>query len=77
MNIKRSVNIAGHSTSVSLEEQFWRELKRIADERGISLAALIAEVDEDRKTDNLSSALRLTVLEYLKLKLGGSGPTGS
>ena len=77
MNIKRSVNIAGHSTSVSLEEQFWRELKRIADERGISLAALIAEVDEDRKTDNLSSALRLTVLEYLKLKLAGTGPTGS
>ena len=75
--MKRSVNIAGHSTSVSLEEPFWHELKRIAASRHISLAALIARIDEDRKTENLSSALRLAVLDDLKqsaAKTGSSGP---
>ncbi len=66
MIIKRSVNIAGHRTSVSLEDQFWQELRRIADKRGMSLAALIARFDQERGTDNLSSALRLAVLEDLK-----------
>ena len=67
--VKRSVKVAGHSTSVSLEDEFWTELKLIADERGISVAALIAEVDQDRKSANLSSALRLSVLRALKRKL--------
>ena len=67
--VKRSVKVAGHSTSVSLEEAFWTEIKSIAEERGISVAALIAEVDQDRQTANLSSALRLAVLGELKRKL--------
>jgi predicted DNA-binding ribbon-helix-helix protein len=64
--MKRSVSIAGHSTSVSLEEPFWKELKRMAAERNVSLAGLIAEIDENRTVDNLSSALRLAVLDDLK-----------
>ena len=67
--VKRSVKVAGHSTSVSLEDEFWTELKLIADERKISVATLIAEVDQDRKSANLSSALRLSVLRALKRKL--------
>ena len=67
--VKRSVKVAGHSTSVSLEDEFWTELKLIADEREISVATLIAEVDQDRKSANLSSALRLSVLRALKRKL--------
>jgi predicted DNA-binding ribbon-helix-helix protein len=59
---KRSVVIRGHKTSVSLEDAFWRALKTIAAERGVSLAQLIAEVDAARG-GNLSSALRVFVLE--------------
>lgn len=62
---KRSVQIAGHSTSVSLEEEFWQELTAIAARRGLSLNALVAEVDNDRQ-GNLSSALRLLVLRDLR-----------
>jgi predicted DNA-binding ribbon-helix-helix protein len=64
--IKRSLLIAGHSTSVSVEEPFWAELKRIAATRGISIAALVAEIDQGRKRQNLSSAIRVFVLEQLK-----------
>jgi predicted DNA-binding ribbon-helix-helix protein len=60
--IKRSLLIAGHSTSVSVEEPFWAELKRIAQARGISIAALVAEIDQGRKRQNLSSAIRVFVL---------------
>lgn len=73
--MKRSVTIAGHSTSVSLEEPFWQELKRMADERRLSLAALIANIDENRSVENLSSALRLAVLDDLKRRIGQSSPT--
>jgi predicted DNA-binding ribbon-helix-helix protein len=62
---KHSLVIAGHATSVSLEQEFWDALKEIADERGIALAALIAEVDAERR-ENLSSALRLYVLRRLR-----------
>jgi predicted DNA-binding ribbon-helix-helix protein len=64
---KHSLVIAGHATSVSLEQEFWDVLKEIADKRGIALAALIAEVDEARR-ENLSSALRLHVLRELREK---------
>ncbi len=60
--VKRSLVIAGHRTSVSVEEPFWEELKRIAAGRGISVAALIAEIDQLRKRQNLSSAIRVFVL---------------
>lgn len=63
---KRSVRIRGHATSVSLEEPFWGELKRMAAESGMPLAALVEAVDERRQTANLSSALRLAVLDDLR-----------
>jgi len=63
--VKRSLVIAGHSTSVSLEDAFWRRLKAIAAERGLSVNALAARVDAARGEANLSSALRVFVLETL------------
>ena len=59
---KRSVLIAGHSTSISLEEAFWDALKAIATERKLSLTALITEIDGGRTGENLSSAIRVFVL---------------
>ncbi|WP_442755988.1 ribbon-helix-helix domain-containing protein [Methylocystis sp. JAN1] len=61
--VKHSIVIAGHRTSVSLEEPFWRALKEIAAVDGVSLAALVARVDAGRGEANLSSALRVFVLE--------------
>lgn len=61
--VKRSIVIAGHRTSVSLEDAFWRALKEIAAAEGGSLAALVARVDTARGEANLSSALRVFVLE--------------
>lgn len=65
---KRSIVIAGHATSVSLEPDFWAALKEIADTRGVSLNALIGEVDAAR-SGNLSSALRVFVLGELRSRL--------
>lgn len=62
---KRSVTIAGHRTSVSLEPLFWTSLKELADEEGVSMNALITRIDSTRET-NLSSALRLYVLEHYR-----------
>ncbi len=59
---KHSVLIAGHSTSISVENIFWRALKRIAVSRGISLNALIMDIDETRD-GNLSSAIRVFVMQ--------------
>lgn len=70
---KRSVRIRGHATSVSLEEPFWAELKRMAAEAEMPLAALIEAIDERRRTANLSSALRLAVLDDLRRRAGLSG----
>lgn len=64
---KRSVTIRGHRTSYSLEKPFSDELVAIAENRGLTLAALVAEIDEQRPREaNLSSALRLYVLDWLK-----------
>jgi predicted DNA-binding ribbon-helix-helix protein len=66
---KRSVSIRGHRTSYSLEQPFFDELVAIAAERQVPLAALIAEIDASRPREaNLSSALRLFVLEETKRK---------
>lgn len=62
---KHSVTIAGHRTSVSLEDAFWRALQRIADARGESVAALVTRIDRER-SGNLSSALRVFVLESVE-----------
>jgi predicted DNA-binding ribbon-helix-helix protein len=61
--IKRSLVIAGHRTSVSLEDAFWRRLRGIAAERGLSLNRLAAMIDASRDGANLSSAIRVFVLE--------------
>ncbi len=64
---KRSVTIDGHRTSVSLEDAFWTELLAIAAQRGLSLNALVAQIDHARDAPgNLSSALRLYVLDDLR-----------
>ncbi|API60655.1 aryl-sulfate sulfotransferase [Tardibacter chloracetimidivorans] len=60
--IKRSVNLFGHATSISLEPVFWRALKRAADEEGLPLNTLVARIDEARTT-NLSSAIRVWLFE--------------
>jgi predicted DNA-binding ribbon-helix-helix protein len=67
---KRSVAIAGHRTSFSLEEPYWRDLAEVARRRGISLSAVVAQVDQGRR-GNLSSALRLFVRDcYVRGELG-------
>lgn len=64
---KHSATLHGHRTSFSLEDEFWTELKAIAAGRSMPLAALISEIDDGRAADsNLSSALRLHVLCWLK-----------
>ncbi len=62
---KRSVEIAGHRTSLSLEQAFWRALKRIAAQDGVSINRLIARIDRER-AGNLSSAVRVYVLKRLE-----------
>ena len=64
--LKRSIMIAGHGTSVSLEPEFWEGLKELARHRQISLAQLVAGLDAERQDGNLSSALRLAVLAYYR-----------
>ena len=60
---KRSLTIAGHRTSLSLEPEFWDALKQAADHDGKSLAALVGEIDSARQGRNLSSAVRVWVLK--------------
>lgn len=65
---KRSLTIAGHPTSMALEPEFWAALDLIAAERGMSVAQIISEIDETRQNTNLSSAVRVTVLEWFIAK---------
>lgn len=67
---KRSLSIAGHRTSVSLEDAFWEALKAIAAAEGRSITALVAEVDSLRGATNLSSALRLHALAHYQRLAG-------
>jgi predicted DNA-binding ribbon-helix-helix protein len=65
---KRSISVAGHRTSVSIEEEFWTELSAIAASRNLSISRLITEIDA-KKTTNLSSEIRLFVLNNLKQRI--------
>jgi len=65
--VKRSIVIAGHKTSVSLEDAFWNGLKAIAKVRKINLSDLVASIDTQRQHANLSSAIRLFVLDFYQL----------
>ena len=67
--VKRSIVIAGHKTSVSLEDAFWKGLKEIASGRDATLYELVASIDADRQHGNLSSALRLFVLDFYRSQL--------
>lgn len=64
--VKRSVRIAGHPTSVSIEAPFWDALREIAMARGLTVSALVATIDAERETGNLSSAIRLAVLSHFR-----------
>ncbi len=65
--VKHSLTLRGHRTSVSLEDAFWREFRRIARDRGQPVNALAAEIDEARGTDaGLASAIRVFVLEEVR-----------
>jgi predicted DNA-binding ribbon-helix-helix protein len=66
--VKRSVVLAGHKTSVSLEEPFWQGLKDIATSRRMTLSDLVSSIDLDREHGNLSSALRLFVLNHYQTR---------
>ena len=68
--VKRSIVIAGHKTSVSLEDAFWGHLKDIAHSRRVALSRLVADIDQTREHGNLSSAIRLFVLEYFHTQPG-------
>ncbi len=65
---KRSLTLAGHSTSLALEPEFWVELDAMATARGLSLAGLIAELDKGRGDRPLASACRLAVLGWMRPK---------
>src|ERR1700742_4649407 len=64
--VKRSIVIAGHKTSVSLEDAFWKSLKEIADDRDVTLSDLVSSIDTGRNHGNLSSAIRLFVLDHFR-----------
>ena len=71
--LKRSIIIAGHKTSISLEDEFWDSFKEIADERGMTVSALVGAIDDDRKHANLSSAIRLFVLGAYRDQIASLG----
>jgi predicted DNA-binding ribbon-helix-helix protein len=65
--VKRSIVIAGHKTSVSLEDLFWKGLKEIARGRNLTVSEMVAAIDVQRQHANLSSAIRLFVLDFYQL----------
>ena len=64
--IKRSIVLDGHKTSVSLEDAFWSELKEIAHFKSMTLSKLVAGIDGSCNRGNLSSAIRVFVLEHIQ-----------
>jgi predicted DNA-binding ribbon-helix-helix protein len=70
--VKRSVHPAGHKTSVSIEDDFWKALKDISSARDMRLSALIHEIDEQRNHGNLSSAIRLFVLKFYRSQVSAN-----
>jgi predicted DNA-binding ribbon-helix-helix protein len=64
--VKHSIAIGSHKTSISLEDAFWQGLKDIAESRGVPLRDLVANINSERQHGNLSSAIRLFVLDYYR-----------
>ncbi len=75
--VKRSIVIAGHKTSVSLEDAFWKALKEIAAGRDVTLSELVGTIDAERRHGNLSSAVRLFVLDYYRARTSGYSESGN
>jgi predicted DNA-binding ribbon-helix-helix protein len=83
--VKRSIVIDGHKTSVSLEDPFWTDLKKIAHTQQVTLSELVTKIDGTREQSNLSSAIRLFVLQHFrnedteaaKAHLSGAGTEGT
>lgn len=73
--VKRSIVIGGHKTSVSLEDAFWKGLKEIAWRRDLTLSELVSGIDAERQTGNLSSAIRLFVLDHYRTTIGSAADT--
>lgn len=67
--VKRSIVIDGHKTSVSLEDPFWRALKEIAEAHEAPISKIVASIDGERRKGNLSSAIRLFVLDQTKHRM--------
>ena len=70
--VKRSIVVGGHKTSVSLEEPFWTSMKEISQQLRVTLSELVSEIDTNRQQSNLSSAIRLFVLDHFRS--GASSP---
>jgi predicted DNA-binding ribbon-helix-helix protein len=73
--VKRSVVVGGHKTSVSLEQAFWNGLKEIASNRKVTLSELVGSIDSGRDRGNLSSAIRLFVLDHYRAQI--EAPAGA
>jgi predicted DNA-binding ribbon-helix-helix protein len=67
--VKRSIVIGGHKTSVSLEEPFWLSLKEIAHGQRMTLSTMVGDIDTKRQQGNLSSAIRLFVLDSVRARM--------
>jgi len=72
--VKRSIIINGHKTSVSLEDAFWSSLKNIAHTDGVPVSKMVTEIDRTRERGNLSSAIRLFILERVRTDGENGGP---
>jgi predicted DNA-binding ribbon-helix-helix protein len=70
---KHSIGVARRNTSISLEDEFWQSLRMIAMRRGETLSQLLAKIEWDRKSANLSSAIRMFVLRYYRDQLDQRG----
>ena len=75
--VKRSIVIGGHKTSVSLEEPFWKGLKEIAANRDLTLSDMVSSIDSGRLNGNLSSAIRLFVLDHYRTTISSGMATSS
>jgi predicted DNA-binding ribbon-helix-helix protein len=71
---KHSILIGGHKTSVSLEDAFWNAFKKLAGENQVTVSGMVAQIDKTRERHNLSSAIRLFVLQHYRSKVPLSSP---
>jgi predicted DNA-binding ribbon-helix-helix protein len=72
--VKRSVVVAGHKTSVAVEDAFWKALKEIAADQSMTLSDLVSSIDAERRHGNLSSAIRVFVLEHFRKQAASARP---